>query len=133
MEVLIAGFILFLVISTTTLIYRGAVLSSHKAERSIYVNGLLPLMIDSIDTQIHTNGQDKTLTLNGRDEMGMSSYTWSAEVIDYQAPPQRSVAESGITEAQGKRFKLWQVTVNVEYDDYEREYRYLETSWNMTR
>ncbi len=133
MEVLIAGFILFLVISTTTLIYRGAVLSSHKAERSIYVNGLLPLIIDSIDSDIQSNGQDKTLSLNGRDGMGLSSYTWSAEVIDYQAPPQRSVAESGITEAQAKRFKLWQVIVNVEYDDYQREYRYLETSWDLNQ
>ena len=130
-EVLIAGFILFLVISTTTLIYRGAVLSSHKAERSIYINGMLPLMIDNIDNEIKNIGQDEILSLNGQDAVGMASYSWTAEVIDYQAPPQRSIAETGISEVPGKRFKLWQVIVNATYNDYEREYRYLQFSWNI--
>lgn len=131
MEVLIAGFILFLVISVTTLIYRGATLSSHKAERSIYINGLVPLIIDEVQHQVRVEGQGETVSLNGNDKMGEAVYKWSAEVIEFRAAPPRLLAEVGLAEEQNRRYKLWQVNLNVSYKNYERSYRYVEFSWNL--
>ena len=42
LEVLLAAFILFLVITSVTLVYRGAILSSGKAERSLLISGSVP-------------------------------------------------------------------------------------------
>jgi len=131
MEVLIAGFILFLVISVTTLIYRGATLSSHKAERSIYINGLVPLIIDEIQYQVRLKGQGEMVSLNGNEKMGEANYEWSAEVIEFRAAPPKQLAEAGLSEEQSRRYKLWQINLNASYKDYERNYRYVEFSWNL--
>ncbi|WP_108947130.1 type II secretion system protein [Shewanella halifaxensis] len=130
-EVLVAGFILFLVISVTTLIYRGATLSSHKAERSIYVNGLVPLIIDEIQVKVRSKGQDGTLSLAGQGSMAEVEYDWTGKVIDFLAAPPKLLAEAGISEVQNKRYKLWQINVNARYNGYERNYKYVEFSWNL--
>jgi Tfp pilus assembly protein PilV len=44
LEVLLAGFILFLVLSSMTLVYRGAILSSAKAESAItFTSSIMPI------------------------------------------------------------------------------------------
>lgn len=130
-EVLVASVILFLVISFTTLIYRGAALSSHKAERSIYINGMLPLLIDEIQLQIREEGQDDISSLNANQEMGELTYQWTAKVFEYRSAPPLLIAEAGMTEEQNNRYKLWQVEIKAEYKGYKREYRYVELSWNI--
>ena len=50
LEVLLAGFILFMVLSSMTLVYRGALLSSEKASRALSIAAALP-MIRVIVTQ----------------------------------------------------------------------------------
>ncbi|WP_394200800.1 type II secretion system protein [Shewanella waksmanii] len=131
MEVLVAGFIMFLVIATTTLIYRGATLSSHKAERSIYINGLVPVMTDAIQLEIRQKGQASIDKLSGSGKMGEAAYSWKAEMIDFQAAPPQMLAEAGLAVEQNNRFKLWQVELDANYKDYDRQYRYVEFSWNL--
>ena len=44
LEVLISGFILFMVVASTTLVYQGALLSSGKAEQSlIFATAVSPI------------------------------------------------------------------------------------------
>lgn len=131
MEVLVAGFIMFLVIATTTLIYRGAVLSSHKAERSIYINGLVPVIADTIQAEIRLKGQGNVEELSGNASMGEADYSWTAKMIDFQAAPPQMLPEAGLSVDQNKRFKLWQVELDASYKEYERQYRYVEFSWNL--
>lgn len=129
-EVLVAGFILFLVISATTLVYRGAALSSQKAEQSLYINGVLPLVLDEIQFSIQDGGQGNIESLQSSGEMADTSYQWSASVIEFRSAPPKILAEAGTSESQAKRFKLWQVELSVIYKGYKRALSYQELSWN---
>lgn len=129
-EVLVAGFILFLVISATTLVYRSAALSSQKAEQSIYINGVVPLILDDVAFAIQEQGQGLVESLQASGEMAEATYTWSANVSEFLAAPPKVLAEAGTIESQPKRFKAWQVTLSVRYKDYERALSYQELSWN---
>ncbi|WP_409581990.1 PilW family protein [Vibrio rotiferianus] len=130
-EVLVAGVILFLVVSMTTLIYRGAALSSHKAERSTYINGMLPLLLDDIQLHIREEGQGDINHLTADQTMGQLKYQWEAKVFEYRSAPPKLIAEAGMVEEQENRYKLWQVEIKAEYKGYKREYRYVEFSWNI--
>lgn len=129
-EVLVAGFILFLVISAATFVYRGATLSSQKAESSLYINGMLPLVADKVQAIIRAEGQGNITELTGQGEMAEVSYVWSATVTEYRAAPAQILPESTVVTTQPNRFKLWQLTLNLTYRQHEREFRYLEFSWD---
>jgi prepilin-type N-terminal cleavage/methylation domain-containing protein len=129
-EVLVAGFILFLVISATTLVYRGAVLSSRKAEQSLYVNTVLPLVMDDVKQAIHNRGQGDNMSLNANGSMAEVNFEWKADVTDYRPAPPEVIAEAGISKEQPNRFKLWQVELTITYKEYKRQFRYLEFRWN---
>lgn len=131
-EVLVAGFILFLVISAATLVYRGATLSSQKAESSLYINGMLPLVVDKVQAVIRTEGQGNIVELSGQGEMADVSYVWSATVTEYRAAPPQILPESTIVSPPSNRFKLWQLNLNLTYRQHERQFRYLEFSWDET-
>lgn len=129
-EVLVAGFILFLVISATTLVYRGAALSSQKAEQTLYINGILPLILDEVAFAIQEKGQGTVESLQSSGEMAETNYQWTAVVVEFLAAPPKIIAEAGIVQSQPKRFKTWQVSLSISYKGYERALSYQELSWN---
>jgi prepilin-type N-terminal cleavage/methylation domain-containing protein len=75
LEVLIAGFILFLVISSMTLVYRGAVLSSSKAESAIKFTAAIPSIKQLISSEIREGGLRQNRS--GRGTYGTIDYSWS--------------------------------------------------------
>lgn len=127
LEVLVAGFILFLVLTSATLIYRGAILSSMKAERSITVNGYLPLMMSEIQSIIRENNDSDQQ--KGAGNLAALQYKWQATVIEVGAAPSNYIPEFQSVVEYPKRYKLWQVSIHVTRKDYQKDYRYIEFSW----
>ena len=62
LEVLIAGFILFLVISSMTFVYRGAFLSSNKAESAIKFTAAIPSIKQLVSGKIRASAKEQNLS-----------------------------------------------------------------------
>jgi len=128
MEVLVAGIILFLVITTVTLIYRGAVLSSTKAESAVIINGSLPAIINLVQAQIQSDMQAEKTQISGEDSFGKVNYQWRARLLSAKGALPRYVPGGSPVE-QPKRYKLWGVELQIHYQGSTREFSYRDYSF----
>lgn len=125
-EVLVASFILFLVIAAITMVYRGALLSSHKAERSLLFSSL----VEPISEEVRLTLQSSTVNeVQGQGSMGEITFNWSAiEVFQAKIPPLVD-AERGISTQGSKVFRLWDITLELQLNSATRNYYFSEISW----
>lgn len=126
-EVLVASFILFLVITSITMVYRGALLSSHKAEQVVRFSG----MVDPISEQVRSQVQSATgqQEIQGRGKMGEIEYEWQAKVMQYTTAPEQFNIETGEIEAGEITFYLWNVKMQLQLNSTQRQYQLTELSW----
>ncbi|SEK47163.1 prepilin-type N-terminal cleavage/methylation domain-containing protein [Colwellia chukchiensis] len=126
-EVLVASFILFLVISAVTMVYRGALLSSFKAERVLTFSAFVAPIAEQISMEI--KAEKKEEQLQGSGTMGQLSFTWHASVNQQSKAPEQFNAGSGQMDSGNKTFKLWQVTMQLQLKNAVRNYQFNEISW----
>lgn len=134
LEVLVASFILFLVISTMTLVYRGALLSSGKAEQSIKISSVVP----QLRTQISEHLQRVQMIARVANEGVIESTNFRYEAVPQlrgqpfhpsnpvriQLDPEgRPVAMESTT------LWLWKVDLWLSLEGSERHYEFWETTW----
>ena len=127
-EVLVASFILFLVIAAVTMVYRGALLSSHKAERTLQFSSL----VEPISEQIRLQLQSSTNTnseLQGQGSMGAITFNWVATQAFQAKAPALLDAESGDITQGNKTFRLWHIALQLELKNAIRDYHFSEVSW----
>ena len=122
LEVLLAGFILFLVLSSMTMVYRGALLSSSKAELSIDITGSVPF-IRVIVTDVLREGKS-TEDQWGEGEYGDLAYHWVAQ-LTHEGQPSPILQET----AGDLRYYLWHIELVVMRGHKERRYEFSEISW----
>jgi type II secretory pathway pseudopilin PulG len=127
LEVLVAAFILFLVIAAMTLVYRGAVLSSNKAERSLRFVALVEPICEQIRIQVrNSTGQGK---LQGEGTMGEVTYTWSADESEKVTEPDYFDADQGEFITGSRSFSLWTIRLDLKYGNSSHPYQFEELSW----
>lgn len=130
-EVLVASTILFLVIALTALSFRGAVLSSQQAERSLFVNSLIGVLTDQVQQDLLQQQQQQPLQeqLTGEGRIDQLTYQWQAEQLQFIAAIPRVIPESGERLQQKPRYKLWQIALTAHYGQYQRQYSYQLMTW----
>ncbi|MGJ8680090.1 prepilin-type N-terminal cleavage/methylation domain-containing protein [Paraglaciecola sp.] len=129
MEVLIAGLILFMAISTTTLIYRSAMMSSLKAEKVITINGFVPFAVEDIEIQIREAMNPQKLAFEGEGELLDITYTWQAnQLLAKGATPRLGFGTNELI-IQPPRYKLWRVNLTMTYSGMSRQFSYTEFSF----
>lgn len=123
LEVLLAGFILFLVLTSMTLVYKGALLSSYKAERSLIMSSaVLPIRrLISDKIQVST----RSVTLSGDGSFGAVTYSWQA-ILAATGRPSEMIMEHNGDEIQ---YFLWAVDLRIQQGKMVRSYRFSEISW----
>ncbi|MDN4503138.1 prepilin-type N-terminal cleavage/methylation domain-containing protein [Alteromonadaceae bacterium BrNp21-10] len=123
-EVLIAGVILFMVIATTTLVYRSALLSSRKAEQVMAMSGFLPIIIKNVNEELQQQDRGSSTRFHGEGKVLQVSYQWSATLL--QAKSAMSVIDSFSGEfiKQPPRYRLWQVELELKSGSGQRQYQY---------
>lgn len=126
-EVLVASLILFLVISTMTMIYRGAMLSSSKAERMLTFSTYRPIIREQINSDLNNSGIAASLQNNG--VLGEVSYSWEAMPELSSKTVERLNASSGELESGVKTYVLWNVTLNMTLGKTTRVYEFQEMTW----
>ena len=123
LEVLLAGFILFLVLTSMTLVYRGAMLSSSKAERSLLMSAAVPSVRSLITESLRSDAPNASH--RGADSFGDMDYTWDATLTYTGRPSEDLQIDAGIE----LRYFLWDIEVTVSRGDAVRNYRFKEISW----
>lgn len=125
LEVLLAGFILFSVLATTTLVYRGALIASGKAEITLEMVSAAS-SIKRIVREEFREGILAGITV-GRGEFGELSYLWTATVV-FEGQPEPLMQEEGFLGADF-RYLLWHISFEVQRGDIRRSYYFREISW----
>lgn len=126
-EVLIAGVILIIVISTMTFVYRTAALSSSKASNSVRLSGSVGLILTTIKSQIR--GRNATNAMSGEGSIDDIQYQWQSTLIDNKPAPPRFNASDGNFQTQSSRYYLWQVNLSIQSKTLNKTFQFQEISW----
>ena len=124
-EVLVASLIAFISLSAFTLVFRGAIIASEKAESALLTTSIATVVTSDISSEIASNKIENSLS--GKGELLEGTYFWEAKVVDTIKPPARFVGAE-ISQAE-HRLKKWKVSFNVTINGRSREYQYEEISW----
>jgi type II secretory pathway pseudopilin PulG len=126
-EVMIAGVILIMSLTTMTLVYRGAALSSQKAADNVEFSASVGLIFNTIQSQIR--GANAVEPLSGEGVIDNVTYHWTSRLIERKGAADKLNPESGEWQPQPERFYLWNIELIVERENKQRRYIYKELSW----
>lgn len=129
-EVLVASMILFASISTISLIYKGAYLTSEKSDSYVVASGAIPIVLENIKEKIRAEGDSSSAKLFGNGAVWGVQYDWQAELQKIKAAPSLFDPDSGRNVETPEKYKLWQVSLNIHYKSLNQSYQYNEMSWN---
>ena len=124
LEVLLAGFILFLTIMAMTLVYRGALLSSAKAEQSLSVVASVPSIRAIISEKFHRSVSEGIYFGSG--VFGSVNFSWVA-TLRLEAEPNRIFADDSGLDVEF-RYSLWDVELTLTKGNLTRRYSFSEVS-----
>jgi prepilin-type N-terminal cleavage/methylation domain-containing protein len=126
-EVLIASLILFVAISSATIVFSGAVKSKQNATSAITNYAYVPILIEHISVQVRRASDNET-TLDGQGYLLGADYRWQA-TIERQAPIKRGpLGASGPTDS-SRRVLFWRINLNVKHNNKEQDYSFNVTGW----
>ncbi len=129
-EILVASVILFSSIAAVTMIYRGAFISTEKANSHMIIAGVVPAVLIQVREQIRGMGNNTKTTLNGNGSSWGTEYQWEANQIAVKAAPPVFDMDSGDTITPAEKYKLWDVELNVSDRGLTLHYEFKELSWN---
>ena len=121
-EVLFAGFILFVTIATMTSVYRGALFSSSKAEQSLELSSAVVSIRRLVSEEFRY--RDSAEEPKGQGRYGDVDYRWSAK-MSYKGVLPRSPDGS----QPEKEFYLWDIELTLMKRSATRHYGFSEIDW----
>lgn len=128
-EVLVASVILFSAIAVVSMIFRGAFIGSEKADNHINLSAVMPAVLASIKDEIQLQGNTSDTKLNGQAQAWDVSYHWQASLLKVKpAQPEFDIDTRSMTNPPD-RFKLWQVSLELERNGIIKNYKFNELSW----
>lgn len=128
-EVMVASVILFSVIATVSMVYRGAFLSSKKANEHINISAVIPSVLAVIQSDIRSKGSEQQNLLTGKSSAWEVKYQWQAKLLEEKSPPRKYDAFTNKLENAPVKYKLWQVQLTLEYEGFLKQYEFKELSW----
>jgi hypothetical protein len=125
LEVLLAGFILFITIAVMTMVYRGALLTSSKAEKSLDISVVVIPVRRLISDQVRQTSHLESSFGEGR--YGEVNYRWKSSRTHVGFPSPILMEDSGLFE--DLRYYLVQVDVQFQLGSSTRDYQFKELAW----
>ncbi|WP_088331525.1 type II secretion system protein [Lacimicrobium sp. SS2-24] len=127
LEVLVAGVILFMAISSAAIVYSSALKSSESATRAVISASQLSMLMTHIQSQLRR--VDSLVDKKGQGYLLGNSYHWVARVQERAKPtPVYSGPEEGFS-IPPKDIILWSVSLNVEAESNSRDFQFFVTGW----
>ncbi|WP_281247157.1 PulJ/GspJ family protein [Pseudoalteromonas denitrificans] len=128
-EILVASVILFTSIAMVSMVYRGAYISSDKADGHINITGVLPAVLATIRDDIRAQGNSNLTELKSEANMWDVNYQWQASLLQHKSPPKKYDLDSGSFMVPAKKYKLWQVDLTLKRNNLVKQYQFKELSW----
>jgi prepilin-type N-terminal cleavage/methylation domain-containing protein len=125
-EVLIAATIMFVVIAVAAETYRGALLSSRRAENVVGMLTPMPLIVAAIRSALRDDPAERK---NGGSELLGVRYHYEATTARFGSPPRQFDTDSGSIRQYPPRFRLYDVRLTLTYKGQQRVYVYQELAW----
>ena len=128
-EVMVAAVILFSVIATVSMVYRGAFLSSEKANNHTNLASVLPSVLATIRQEVQEVSRTSETDITRRSNAWSVNYQWSAKILKLKAAPEKLDVDTGNFVQPPMKYKLWQVTLTLKLNGITRQYNYNELGW----
>ncbi|GHF80847.1 hypothetical protein [Thalassotalea marina] len=129
-EVLVATVILISSLAIVSLVYRGAYLSSEKAEHHAMIALATPSVLANMRYSIRNKGNNEATTLTDKGEVWGVSYHWEATLSVFEAPQARLNITTGKLAEEVPKYKLWHVVLSIQFADTVKHFSVKEISWN---
>jgi prepilin-type N-terminal cleavage/methylation domain-containing protein len=130
LEVMIATVILFSVIASVSLIYRGAFISSEKANKNIEIATVIPAIISQIQSDIRSQSNQEVSKLKGNGKIWNIQYTWQASLLEYKSAPEKFDVDLGKFITPPLKYKLWSVQLELSHNGVNKYFQFKEMSWS---
>ena len=130
LEVMVASVILFSVIASVSMIYRGAFISSEKANNHVNIVSVLPSVLAQLRYNIREVGNLSTENLSGNGLAWNVHYIWKASLLSHRSAPRKFDIDEGKFMTPPKRYKLWLVDLTLEFNGIQKHYQFKEVSWS---
>jgi len=128
-EVLVASVILFSAIAMVSLVFRGAFLSSEKANNHITLTGVLPSILATVKHNIQTQGNSTNNKLEENNSVWGVEYYWQASLLEQKSAPRKFDPTTQQLDTPPLKYKLWQVQLSLMINGLTKEYQFNELSW----
>lgn len=119
LEVLLAGFILFMTIATMTLVYSGSMLASHKAENSMVMNTAAHAIRRVVSDEFRYGASEGLNSGGGRH--GDVFYQWVAKVS--HRGTQLGAADGSTPD---KSLSIWEIELSLTRGKAYKVFTFLE-------
>ena len=129
-EILVASVILFSAIAMVSLVYRGAFLSSEKANNHITITGVLPSVLSTIKQSIRNKGNSTANQLSDKNSTWGVDYHWNANLIENKSAPRKLDPFTQQLDNPPLKYKLWLVHLTLVTNGLTKEYNFNELSWS---
>ena len=125
LEVLLAGFILFMTIATMSMVYRGALLTSSKAEKSLDISAVVIPVRQLISDQVRQTSHLESSF--GEGSYGEVTYRWKSSRTHVGYPSPILMEDTGLIN--DLKYYLVQVDVQFQLGSSKRDYQFKELAW----
>ncbi|WPU34598.1 prepilin-type N-terminal cleavage/methylation domain-containing protein [Pseudoalteromonas piscicida] len=130
-EILVSVVILVTTITGVSMIYRGALVSSEKAQSHVAMAAKIPAILHQAQKQIRAAEFNST-QLSDQTTLGQVSYEWQANTISKKEirGNNRAKNESMIEQnLDYNEYKLWRVNLTVKFKGAQEQFEFYEVSW----
>ena len=122
-ETLIAGVILFSVISLSALALKTARMSSASAERTIQLRTPLPMLTSHIRESLQANAAE---TVEGEGMLSGVQFQWVAQTIAFASAPPEFDVDLGVPVVHAPRHRLYEVSLTLTFAGKSEVFTYKE-------
>lgn len=129
-EVLIAAVIMFTVLATATLSFRGALVASERASRTTELLAPLPWITSTIRDSLRDRVlETPTTEYSGDGALFGVDYRFRAELVRFAPPPPRFDPDVADFIEYPPRFGLYDVELTLEREGESSRFIYQELAW----
>lgn len=128
-EIMVASVILFMVLGTVSIVYRGALLSSSKASEHLLINAQVAPLLSLAESHIRSESKTEKEQLKLEGSSNDVRYSITASLIDFRSPPQRFDVDSGSYQTPPKKYKLWNVELMLTHNGITKNFVFKQLGW----
>ncbi|WP_144213626.1 PulJ/GspJ family protein [Shewanella donghaensis] len=128
LEVLLASFILFIVLAGMTMVYRGALLSSRIAERSIDSHQIVGFATADIKNRLSSGINLTESEVAGAGQVNGVKYSWTGKnILDKKG--QSILNPDGDFSVPSTRYQNWEIQLTLQINNYQKTLNYRLFRW----